>query len=517
MDLKKALKNRKLPFNIMELPEEIPECFGISYSSLSTNEGDLFFAVKGYAADGHKFIKDAKEKKAAAVICEKKDTDTDIPQIVVSDSRRALSYLSALFYDFPSNKLHITGVTGTNGKSTTCSIIEKILEKTGKRVGVIGTIDRHYKLNNGKLKSFESSTTTPESKDLHELLHNMKKDGVNHVVMEVSSHSIFLSRVSDISFNTLILTNITQDHLDFHKSMEEYTKVKSDFIISRTIGFENFPNVTAVINTDDTSGKKLAEKLKSEKKESVITYSLDKEADLMAKEYKTFLNLTKGKIEYKNKTYDFSSPLTGEFNIQNILAASGGVLASGTDAQACFNFICESKNVPGRLEQVVNTKRPNIFVDYAHTPDALENVLKALRPLCRKRLICVFGCGGDRDNAKRPLMGEISGKYADISIVTSDNPRTENPEKIISHVEDGIRKNMAKKDISQINKTDSGYYLIQKDRKQAIRTGIKISDPEDCILIAGKGHETYQIIGREKLSFDDRKTAFQEVVNIYGK
>lgn len=514
MDLNESIKKIKPPFELVEIPDLIPDVTGISYNSSKIKPGEIFVAIKGYETNGHKYIMDACKKGASLIVCEEKNMETSTPQLVVSNSRRALSFFSSLFYKDPSNDINLIGVTGTNGKSTTCSIIENLLEESGRRPGVIGTIDCHYKLGSGKVKTHETNTTTPESKDLHQLILEMKESGVTDVVMEVSSHAIYLERVADLKFNTMVFTNLTQDHLDFHKSMDEYIKVKSDFIINRALGLDGFTPCSAIINIDDESGIKIAEKLKGNSR--LMTYSLDKNADLFIKDKQTLLNETSAIVEFKGDSYDLKSQFTGKFNLQNTMAACGAVIESGFSPDEVFQFISRSKSVPGRMEQVKNNHRPNIFVDYAHTPDALENILKTFRPLCKERLICIFGCGGDRDNAKRPIMGEIAGKYCDITIITSDNPRTEDPEKIIEHIEAGITNSASKLDIKNIEISNQTGYLIEKDRLKAIKKGIQISKYEDCIVIAGKGHEDYQIIGKTKTSFDDRIIALQEVENIYG-
>ncbi len=504
---------KKLPFKVLDLPSELPEFGGISYNSLKTLKGDIFFAVKGLASDGHDFIEQAQKKGAVAVVCEKYIEKLNIPQIIVSDSRRALSWFSACFYDFPSKDLNIIGVTGTNGKTTICSIIEAMLASSGKKPGVIGTIDTHYTTKDNNLKSFENLNTTPESAELHKIIYEMKQNNITDIIMEVSSHAISLGRVDDIDFNTIVFSNLTQDHLDFHKTMEDYSKTKAGFIKSRALGFEKSAPVSSVINVDDNLGRKIFLEL-SEKNADVLGYSITENSDLQAFDIKSSPGNTKALIKFQNKEIELSSKLTGVHNVENILAAAGASVFSGILPEKALEALCDVEPVSGRLEQVSNSIRPYIFVDYAHTPDALKNVLHALKNLGFKKIICIFGCGGDRDSGKRPVMGSIAGELADISIITSDNPRTEEPEKIIRDIEKGILKKAVKKDFTDPFIKGEKIYFLEKDRRRAIRKGLKLSEPEDCILIAGKGHEKYQIIGTQKFFFDDRKTSLEEVANV---
>jgi UDP-N-acetylmuramyl-tripeptide synthetase len=505
-----------LPFDIIEMPSSLPEISGISFDSRSVSKGDLFVAVKGHGSDGHNYLEDAEKKGAALAVCQKRNSNLKIPQIVVSDSRRALSFFSALFYGFPSKDINIIGVTGTNGKTTTCALIEDFLKKAGRKTGLIGTIKVSYPLKNGSVHEKESSNTTPESADLQKIIYDMKNNNVTDIVMEVSSHAIALGRVDDICFNTIAYTNLTQDHLDFHNSMEEYARVKSDFIIKRALEAQD-KTPFAVINIDDAQGLQIAEKLKARNYTKLIEYSAKKEASAQAADITTDLGGSRGKIIFNGRPYNFISHLLGRHNVENILAALCACTASGLEIESCLKFLETSEPVRGRLEQVKNSKRPFIFVDYAHTPDALENVLTSLRPLCTKRLISVFGCGGDRDAKKRPLMAKVSAQHADITIITSDNPRTEDPDTIICDIEAGLKDAITLKDFSRVTQEDKNFYFIEENRKKAIEKALMISHEEDCILIAGKGHETYQIIGTEKFDFDDRQAVLEKVYEIYGK
>jgi UDP-N-acetylmuramyl-tripeptide synthetase len=506
----------KLPFSIIEAPENFPDFTGVSYNSLHTRPGDLFVAVKGFTADGHDYIFEAVKKDAAGIICEKKISNIDIPQIVVSDSRRALSFISAAFYEFPSAKVNIIGITGTNGKTTTGTIIEKILAGAGRKPGFIGTIDSHFTLPDKTVEKIENSTTTPESKDLQEIIRRMKDNNVTDIIIEVSSHAAELLRVADVNFNTVVFTNLTQDHLDFHKTMDNYWKVKKNFLITRIEGYEQFSPANGIINSDDEYGKRFLKSFKEKNKKNIYSFSAEHDADFKADNIEAKLNNTTGTIEFENKSYNFSSKLSGKHNTQNILAAFGASVCSGISPEVCANLIQNAESVAGRLEQVRNTKRPFIFVDYAHTPDALENVLKSLKPICKNRLISVFGCGGDRDRKKRALMGKISGELADITIITSDNPRNEDPNFIISEIEQGIKSSAIKTDTDDILKSKNSIYITEPDRRKAINKAIAISKEDDCILIAGKGHENYQITGTQKISFDDNTVAHEEVEKIYG-
>ncbi|MCB9494512.1 MAG: UDP-N-acetylmuramoyl-L-alanyl-D-glutamate--2,6-diaminopimelate ligase [Desulfobacteraceae bacterium] len=501
------------PFEFIEMPADFPDFNGVSYDSRMVIPGELFIAVKGFSTDGHDYVLDAEKKGAIAIVCETKNSQVKIPQIIVSDSRRALSFFSALFYGFPSENMNIIGVTGTNGKTTTCSIIAEILSKHGRKTGIIGTIKVAYPLKNNTWYEKESSNTTPESADLQKIINEMRNNNVTDIVMEVSSHAIALGRVDDISFNTLVYTNLTQDHLDFHKTMEEYAKVKSDFIKNKAAD-KNPPFIS--INIDDPVGLSIRDFLKKSNFKKIIDYSTENDASLKASDLKTGLEGSSGIIGFNNQSHFFQSPLSGRHNIQNILGALGACTASGISIDECVKLLKDLMPVRGRLEQVRNDKRPYIFIDYAHTPDALENVLKSLRPLCENRLICVFGCGGDRDRKKRPLMAEVSAKNADISIITSDNPRTENEEAIILDIENGLKTIIPDKNFEAISDNEKNFYFIEKNRKKAIEKALLISNPKDCILIAGKGHETYQIIGTKKYHFDDREAVLENIREIYG-
>ncbi|MDY0361599.1 MAG: UDP-N-acetylmuramoyl-L-alanyl-D-glutamate--2,6-diaminopimelate ligase [Desulforegulaceae bacterium] len=509
------LINSNPPFKIIEFPKNLPDFKGISYDSRNVLQDDLFIAVKGQLANGHDYVLAAEEKGACAIVCETKNNKVKIPQIVVSDSRRALSFYSALFYNFPSSELNIIGVTGTNGKTSTCSLIADILTSQKRKTGIIGTIKIAYPLNDGSFYEKESSNTTPESADLQKIINDMKNNNVTDIVMEVSSHAIALGRTADVSFSSIVYTNLTQDHLDFHNTMEEYAKVKSDFIKQKAALEKNKPFIA--LNIDDEIGNSISNYLKTNNFNKLIEYSTKQNAGLKAFDLKTDLNQSSGKLRFNEKEYFFESNLSGRHNVENILAAVSACIFSDIRIEDCIKALKTSKPVRGRLEQVKNDKRPYIFIDYAHTPDALDNVLKALRPLCKNKLICVFGCGGDRDRKKRPLMAEISAKNADITIITSDNPRTENEDEIIDDIENGLKNILPKKDFAETANTDKNFYLIEKNRKKAIEKALLISNPDDCILIAGKGHETYQIIGTKKHHFDDREEVLEKVSKIYGR
>jgi len=499
MNLQEILK-QKPPFHIKFLPSELPLVSGVEYNSQKVSPGNIFTAIKGYASDGHKYIKEAEKNGASIIICEKPDKDVKIPQIIVSNSRRALSWISSIFYNSPSKNMLITGITGTNGKSTTASIIEELFDFNGYNTGSIGTIDYHFKDINGNITRIESPNTTPESKDLHKLLNQMKQNGVTHVVMEVSSHAISLERVADIDFNTIVFTNITQDHLDFHNTLDEYAHVKTDFILEKLKNRET----KAVINIDDEEGTKMTMEAYPFS-DQICNFSIkNSKADLFAENFNLDLSKIKVDIRFKNNTFYTESPLSGEFNLSNMLGAAGAAIVSGIAPQCCFDNLKKISPVNGRLEQVKNDLIPYIFIDYAHTPDALENVLKTLKNICKKRLICIFGCGGDRDKMKRAIMGKISSELADISIITSDNPRTENPDFILNDIEKGFSQS-----------ADASHLLREKDRAMAIKQALRLSTKEDCILIAGKGHEDYQIIGKTKLPFNDREVVLKELENIY--
>lgn len=501
MKLKELLKELKIS-------EKIPsiEISGINYDSRKIKSGELFIAVKGLSSDGHNFIQTAASIGAVAAIVETKDKSASIPQYIVKDSRDALANICANWFGYPARKMKIIGVTGTNGKTTTTYILEAIVKHAGKKPGVIGTVNYRY-----AGKTFPATHTTPDCLALQELLKKMLDSGVDFVIMEVSSHALELKRVNGVDFDVAIFTNLTQDHLDFHKNLKNYFESKALFFTT-LIKESVKPNKYSIINIDDPKGKELSKRSavktltfgisKSNKPEFYPDFYIDN----LKFSYTGLEGSFGGKLMSK-----FHSSLVGMHNAYNILGAAGAAIAAGIDEKAILKGISEIKGVPGRLERVSreNKKDPLILVDYAHTDDALRNVLSALRALQRKgRIITVFGCGGDRDPLKRPLMGKAAISSSDLVIVTSDNPRTEDPKKIIEQILPGINETGAKKLNFREASTKSGF-IVESDRRQAIYLAIDLALTNDIVLIAGKGHEDYQIIGKEKIHFDDREVALE--------
>lgn len=472
---------------------------GLNYDSRKVEDGDLFIAIKGNTLDGYDYLPDALDRGAVAVAAEKKDDSGKYSKVWVPNSRRALSRLASCFYDYPFKGMDITGITGTNGKTTTSYLLESILVTAGKKTGLIGTINSRF-----SNCEFPSTVTTPESLDLTRLARKMADKEVTHLVMEVSSHALDQQRTGDCPFRVAIFTNFSRDHLDYHMDMEEYFMAKS--ILFRDLDESvNGSRSCAVINMDDPRGEELVKLVKGD----VLTYGLEGEWDIRAESVKADLKGLSAKLLTPSGTAEIRSSLIGEINVYNILAAAGAALASGVRIELIEKGINRLKNVPGRLEPVENTAGIPIIVDYSHTPDALLKAQKNLRAFVKGRLITVFGCGGDRDPGKRFHMGLAAGKNSDIAIITSDNPRTEDPAKIIEQIEEGILESgMKRMDWPEV-KTSS--YLVEADRSKAIEKAISMAVRKDTILIAGKGHENYQIVGNAKRHFDDREEALKAV------
>lgn len=478
-----------------------PVISGIFYNSRLVTPGGLFVAVAGHAADGHDYIPQAVERGAVAVVCQRLvRLDADTVMLRVEDTRRALAQLAAAFYGHPSRRMTVVGITGTNGKTTTSFLIESILNSAGVKTGVIGTINYRY---DGRI--FDNPVTTPESLDLQRILADMQAAGVSHVVMEVSSHALDLHRVHACKMDVAVFTNLTQDHLDYHHTMESYWGSKRRLFSAIVPAEDSSVTQRAVINHRDPRGRELAETLTIPH----LTTGLTAEADVWAQTADFSLRGVTARLQTPRGALDIRCPLVGHHNLENVLNAVGVGLALGIPVPRIADGICALERVPGRLDPVANTRRRFVYVDYAHTPDALENVLKALRALTSGRIVCVFGCGGDRDRGKRPLMGAIAWRLSDWVVVTSDNPRTESPQAIIDQILAGIPDAAA---VTRTAEQVAGGFtakgmVVEPDRRTAIALSIRTSRPGDTILIAGKGHEPYQIIGREKFPFDDRLEA----------
>jgi UDP-N-acetylmuramoyl-L-alanyl-D-glutamate--2,6-diaminopimelate ligase len=476
------------------------EISSVYYRAQEMTHGGLFVAIKGFKADGHDFIDQAIEKGASVIVSQRPLSMTNVVNIVVKDSRKALAQLSSRFYGNPSEKLVIIGITGTNGKTTTSYLIESILNEAGLKVGVIGTINYRF-----AKKIFTNPVTTPESLDLQRILAEMISEGISHVVMEVSSHAIDLGRIENCRMDIAVFTNLTLDHLDYHGSMEAYWSCKKRLFTHYLVSGPKKERARAVINCNDEKGKLLLKEF------ALNGISVGKSPFNMVYPEKSKLGLDGIRCDISTPYggLQVRSSLVGEYNIENILSATGVGVALNLSRELIKRGIENLKSVPGRLERVPNDLGRFVYVDYAHTPDALENVLKTLRALTTNRLICVFGCGGDRDREKRPLMGKIAAELSDLSVITSDNPRSEPPLEIIEEILIGIRKTGIS--VYSASELHDGIvkkgYVVVSDRKHAIQTAVRASSPGDTILIAGKGHESYQIIGKKTVPFDDRLEA----------
>ncbi len=477
MKLKELIKgiNRKVFLDFKDF-----QIKGISCNSKKIKDNFVFAAIKGVRVDGNKFIAEAVKNGAKAIVLEgpsglKEDLFPGIVFISVVDVRLTFAELCAEFYHRPSSMLKVAGVTGTNGKTTITYLIEAVLKEFNFNPGVIGTVNYRF-----KNKVFSSKNTTPGPQDLQPLLRKMLNAKSKYVVMEVSSHALDQDRVSGINFASAIFTNLTQDHLDYHRSMEKYFKTKAKLFAG--LSGESF----AVINIDDSYGRRL-KKITHVK---AVTYGLRNNADFYAKDIQMDINGTKFIFVGPKKEAEFNIRLTGKHNLYNVLA----VLAWSENEGLNFNKVKPAVErfsiIPGRLQKINSRNGFSVFVDYAHTPDALFNVLTALREVSSGRILTVFGCGGDRDKGKRPKMGSIASGLSDFVIITNDNPRSENPLAIINSIKAGIKKNN---------------YCVQVDRFKAIKKAIGLAKENDVVLVAGKGHESYQIIKDKILHFDDRE------------
>ncbi len=498
MKLKSLLEN--LQYERFTGDSEV-EVNGITYDSRSVSEGDLFVAIKGSKVDGHLFLGEAVKRGAVALIVkESKECPAKVPCIEVADTREALSRAAVHFYSRPCEQLSLIGITGTNGKTTVSYLLESILKTAGRKPGVIGTVN--YRFPGHILKA---PVTTPESLDLMRIMRKMADEGVDHVLLEVSSHALDQGRTRDCPFRLAVFTNLSRDHLDYHDSMDTYFEAKSRLFTS--LGKERpGQNTTAVINLDDPWGETLTGRTAAE----VVTYGIRKKCDFQAEDVRIGEAGLAARLKTPKGDGVVHSSLIGDFNAYNMLAATAAAMSLGVSLEEIVAGIENLAGIPGRLERVENRSRKNIVVDYSHTPDALAKALKALRPFAKGKLICVFGCGGDRDKGKRKEMGRIAAELSDLMFLTSDNPRTENPDAIISQIEEGVRAaGIMKQTGSPSRDTTAKGYRIAPDRAEAITMAVHMAAEGDVVLIAGKGHETYQIVGREVRDFDDRKIAAQ--------
>lgn len=471
MKLREILKDIEIIESGADLEMEISS---VEADSRKVTDGALFVAVVGYESDGHRFISSACSKGAVCVLCEKKP-EIDIPYVITKDTRKGLALASANYFGRPSEKMKIVGITGTNGKTTTSSIIKYLIEQiTGAKVGLIGT--------NGNLigsEPVDTERTTPESNELQALFARMYDAGCEYVVMEVSSHALYLDRVYGITFVAGLFTNLTEDHLDFHKTMDEYAKAKA-------ILFERCKKGS--INLDDEYSGKMAENAKCD----ILYTSAAEKSDMYAENIEYHDNRVEFDLVYNGEMIHAVINIPGKFSVYNALTALAACALLGLNVEEAAEKLKGFGGVMGRAE-VVNTGRDfTIIIDYAHTPDALENIITTVRGYAEGRVVTLFGCGGDRDAQKRPIMGKIAADLSDFVIVTSDNPRTEAPGDIIKGI------------LAGMTDTKTPYTVIE-NRKDAIGWAIANAKSRDIIILAGKGHETYQVIGKEKFHFDERE------------
>jgi len=489
----------------------------IHYRAQEVQPAGMFVAIEGQTADGHSFIHQALQNGAVAIVTQKEPPQPYLKEclaqalqsqpviIRVADTRMAMADLAARFFGEPSENLTLIGITGTNGKTTVAYLIESILLQAGLKTGVIGTINCRY-----AAKTFSNPMTTPESLDLQRILAQMLSEGVTHVVMEASSHAMDLNRIKSCWFDVAVFTNLSQDHLDFHGDMQSYWSSKKRLFTEYLTRGPKKDRAVAVINSDDPRGMEIADSLPMH----VITTGSTSGCTIKAENFQCKLIGTAGKVATPEGSFDVKTPLAGAHNVENILSAVGVGAALNIAPSTIKAGIETLSTIPGRLESIANNSGRFVYVDYAHTPDALDNAVSAIKEIAPARLICVFGCGGDRDKKKRPLMGEIVARLCDLSVVTSDNPRSEDPLAIIEQILPGARQangvEYSGRDL------EAGFekkgFVVEPDRRRAIELGIKASRRDDAVLIAGKGHETYQILGNATIDFDDCQEA-RKVLN----
>ena len=464
----------------------------VSDDSRSIQPGSLFIAVKGEQVDGHRFIPAAMEAGMAALVLQQPVGNLSVPFVRVVDSRKALGLLGSRFYGEPSSQIRMIGVTGTNGKTTTTYVCKALLEALDQRVGLIGTVA--YQIG---AETFPASHTTPGALELQQLLAKMVAGGCTAAVMEVSSHALAQDRVAGCEYDVAVFSNLTQDHLDFHKTMEEYFQAKLRLFTGLTGTHK--PNKRAILNVDDPAGPRIKELCPA----PVWTYALKTKADLRAEHVRLSLGGTTFTAATPAGSFPVESHLVGEHNVYNLLSAIGVALHEGATTEQVRAAVGQVTNVPGRFERVTAGQAFTVVVDYAHTEDALVRLLTAAQAMKTGRLITVFGCGGDRDRGKRPKMGRAAVRYSDVVVLTSDNPRTEDPLSILQEVEAGVAEALKERPHVQYQKV--------VDRREAIGAAVGEARAGDMVLIAGKGHEDYQIIGAQKFHFDDREVAREAI------
>lgn len=450
---------------------------GIAFSSLEVKPGNIFVCISGFKTDGHDYAEDAIQRGAIAVLAEKDISDLGVTCIVTDNTRKALAQMAANFYEHPEKSFCLIGITGTNGKTTTTYLVKSVLESLGKTVGLIGTNQ-----NMIGTEVIPSKHTTPDSLELMQLFAKMREKKADYVVMEVSSHSLSLDRVTACTFDVGAITNITQDHLDFHKTMENYLEAK---------GILYKITKSGIVNADDMSASYL---LENSECESMLTYGIENECDMRATNVELSEKGVSFDLTFENKNYQVELSIPGEFSVYNALTALSCLVSAGISMNDAVNGLKTARGVKGRVEVIETGRGFSVIIDYAHTPDGLYNVIKTIRGFCKGRIITLFGCGGDRDSDKRPKMGKIAATLSDYCVVTSDNPRSEDPEKIIMQIVEGMK--------------DGCEYSVVVNRFSAIECALDMAKQGDVVLLAGKGHETYQILADRTIDFDER-----EIVN----
>ncbi|MFC7681554.1 UDP-N-acetylmuramoyl-L-alanyl-D-glutamate--2,6-diaminopimelate ligase [Paenibacillus sp. GCM10028914] len=466
---------------------------GLQVDSRQVMTGDLFICLPGHTVDGHDYAREAETKGASALVVNRR-LDTDLPQVIVKDCRFAMAILADKFYGHPSQRMTIIGVTGTNGKTTTTYLIDKIMSDFGLKTGLIGTIQ--MKVDGKKLPM---SGTTPEALELQKSLSAMVQAGTQLCIMEVSSHALEQGRVKGTDFRTAVFTNLTQDHLDYHNSVEEYQSAKGLFFsrLGNAFAKDSKERKYAILNADDKASVPFAKLTAAE----VITYGINEKADVRASNITITAQGTSFHVDTFRGSTEISLKMIGKFNVYNTMAAIAAALIEKVPLQDIKKSLESIPGVEGRVEAVDAGQPYAVIVDYAHTPDGLDNVLRTVKEFAQRRILTVFGCGGDRDRTKRPIMGKIAAELSDIVLITSDNPRSENPELILKDIEAGLQEEGV---------SEECYHLIV-DRRQAIKKAIEMASPGDVVLIAGKGHETYQLIAGKVYDFDDRIVAKEAI------
>jgi UDP-N-acetylmuramoyl-L-alanyl-D-glutamate--2,6-diaminopimelate ligase len=480
---------------------------GVAYHSREVTPGGLFVALKGCCTDGHLYLAASLDQGARVVVTEQElDAPEGVTVVRVPQARLALAHISAAFYDHPSRELTLVGITGTNGKTSTTYILEAILHAAGGRVGVVGTVN--YRVGD---QTWPAPVTTPESLDLQRLLREMRTRGVTHVFLEVSSHALDLRRVDGAVFAAAVFTNLSQDHLDYHRNLDDYFAAKSRLFLD-ILANGRAPRGLAVLNLDDPRGEELRDAVRV----PALTYGCHPDSGVRPLSHRFRQDGLEARLATPAGEVEITSRLVGPFNLANILAAAATALGLGIDPDTVARGIAALPGVPGRLERFGPPAGPGVFVDYAHTPAAITQAVAALKTLNFSRLITVFGCGGDRDRTKRPLMGRAAAADSQLVIVTSDNPRTEDPLAIIREIEPGLENSgLARLDVAAATRGATGYLVIP-DRREAIRLAVSLAQPGEAVLVAGKGHENYQIWGTERRHFDDREAVAQALAEYHG-